>query len=138
MHLHQLSSSESVSTGRPDGSQPEPRAKKTKRWWRGDLRQVLAEVSGWGLMRVHHMFGGGNADAIRVFAVAPNAACPHITLNSDQKGVFKVKPEIKEVSIRFPLNIKTWLEREAANNYRSQNAEVLAILKEKMNARTSA
>ena len=46
------------------------------------------------------------------------------------------KPEIEQVSIRFPRDIKDWIQREAANNFRSQNAEVLAILKQKMNAGT--
>jgi hypothetical protein len=42
------------------------------------------------------------------------------------------KPEVESVSIRFPRDIKQWVEREAANNFRSQNAQVLAILKERM------
>ena len=40
--------------------------------------------------------------------------------------------ETESVSIRFPREIKAWLEREAADNFRSQNAQVLAILKERM------
>jgi hypothetical protein len=52
------------------------------------------------------------------------------------KWVFKKmnKPEVESVSIRFPREIKQWVEREAANNFRSQNAQVLAILKERMDA----
>ena len=42
------------------------------------------------------------------------------------------KPEVESVSIRFPRKIKAWVEREAADNFRSQNAQVLAILKERM------
>ena len=52
------------------------------------------------------------------------------------KGFPMNRPEIESVSIRFPRKIKDWLRREAANNYRSQNSEVLAILQEKMNAGT--
>jgi hypothetical protein len=42
------------------------------------------------------------------------------------------KPEVKSVSIRFPRDIKQWVEKEAAANYRSQNAQVLAIMKDAM------
>jgi hypothetical protein len=44
------------------------------------------------------------------------------------------KPEVESVSIRFPRLIKDWIEREAANNFRSQNAQVLTILKDRMEA----
>jgi hypothetical protein len=48
------------------------------------------------------------------------------------------KPDVESVSIRFPRDIKAWIEREAANNFRSQNAQVLAILKERMEQREKA
>jgi hypothetical protein len=46
--------------------------------------------------------------------------------------------ETESVSIRFPREIKAWLEREAADNFRSQNAQVLAILKERMERAASS
>jgi hypothetical protein len=42
--------------------------------------------------------------------------------------------EIEPLSIRCPREIKEWVEREAANNFRSQNQQVLAILKDRMDA----
>jgi hypothetical protein len=44
------------------------------------------------------------------------------------------KPEIESVSIRFPKNIKEWLEQQAAKNFRSQSAQVLSILQERIEA----
>lgn len=37
-----------------------------------------------------------------------------------------------QVKINLPVDIKTWLEGEAAKNMRSQSAEIVFALKEKM------
>jgi hypothetical protein len=44
------------------------------------------------------------------------------------------KPEVEFVSLRCPRPIKEWVEREAAANFRSANSQVLAVLKERMEA----
>jgi hypothetical protein len=51
---------------------------------------------------------------------------------SRQGATLSKSQETESVSIRVPREIKDWLEREAAHNFRSQNAQVLAILKERM------
>ena len=42
------------------------------------------------------------------------------------------KPDVESLPIRFPRDIKRWLEKDAARNFRSQSSHVLAILKQRM------
>jgi hypothetical protein len=43
--------------------------------------------------------------------------------------------EITEpLSIRLPRDVREWIQSEAIKNYRSQNGQVVALLKEKMDA----
>jgi hypothetical protein len=58
------------------------------------------------------------------------------TMNSSwfNMGRKMIKSEVESLSVRFTREIKRWVEREAANNFRSQSAQVLAILKERMEA----
>jgi hypothetical protein len=45
---------------------------------------------------------------------------------------------IEVIHIRCPIPLKRWVEQEAAKNYRSQSAQVLAILSELMREQQAA
>lgn len=41
-----------------------------------------------------------------------------------------------QLKLNIPLNVKAWLEEQADRNMRSQNAEVVLALKERMKSQT--
>ena len=46
------------------------------------------------------------------------------------------RKELTQMKINLPAEIKTWLAAEAAKNLRSQSAEIVFALKEKMERQT--
>ncbi|GGO55189.1 Arc-like DNA binding domain-containing protein [Roseovarius pacificus] len=44
--------------------------------------------------------------------------------------------KIRQLPVRFPLDVKTWLAEQAAKNGSSQNSEVIRAVRERMDRTT--